>query len=521
VDPADVEAVAVDPATPVRCTDATDEALGAAREALDIARDAGDPIYGLTTGFGPLVTYPADPHDAPDASDGDASDGVAPDDDAVPASPDADSGLGAASPSRTTGPAAGLLNHLSTGAGDLAEPPVVRAMIAARLQSLAQGYSAVRRPVFDALLGLLENEVTPAVPEIGSLGASGDLTPLAYVARVLTGDGEVLGDDGPRPAAGALREAGLEPVTLDGRDALALVNGTSFMTGLAALGLVRAQRLIERTEALTGWAYRLLGCSLDALDARLHAARGHAGQLESAGAIHDEATRDGPAEQNDRPLQEVYSLRCAPQLLGAARDQLQYVRRIVTTELNGVNDNPVVVPDGPDVLHGGNFQGQQIAFAADALNAAVTQIGVLAERQVDLLLTPDQNGGAPPLLAWSPGTTSGLAGAQLTATALVAELRHDAQMSATASIPTNGDNQDVVSMGAMAARRAYEQTEHAAPILAVLGLALAQLTHLRDAGRADGPAPAPPPWMPDVAPIVDDRPLRSEITTLATRWLNP
>jgi histidine ammonia-lyase/tyrosine ammonia-lyase len=264
-----------------------------------------------------------------------------------------------------------------------------------------------------------------------------------------------------------------------------------------------------------------LGCSLEALDPRLHEARGHEGQIDSAAAIRKEATRNGSAERAERPMQEVYSLRCAPQVLGAVRDQIAHSRSLVETELNGVNDNPVIDPEAPAALHGGNFQGQQVAFAADALNEAVTQIGVLAERQLDVLLSSDQNGGAPPLLAWDPGPTSGLAGAQLTATALVAELRQDAQMAGTSSIPTNDDNQDVVSMGALAARTAYEQTEHLAPILAVLGMALAQLTHLRAEGRADGPAPAPPDWMPSFEPVIDDRALRQEIEDIAQQWAAP
>jgi histidine ammonia-lyase/tyrosine ammonia-lyase len=332
----------------------------------------------------------------------------------------------------------------------------------------------------------------------------------------------VLDDTGPPVAAdAALRRAGLDPVSLDARDALALVNGTSFMTGTAALAVTRGQRLLERAEALTGWAYRLLGCSLEALDPRLHEVRGHDGQVDSAAAIRDEATRHGPAERADRPMQEVYSLRCAPQVLGAVRDHLSHARALVETELNGTNDNPVIAPEAPAALHGGNFQGQQVAFAADALNEALTQVGVLAERQIDVLLSSDQNGGAPPLLAWDPGPTSGLAGAQLTATALVAELRQDAQMAATSSIPTNDDNQDVVSMGALAARTAYDQTEHLAPILAVLGMALAQLTHLRTEGRADGPAPPPPDWMPSFEPVVTDRALRPDIERIAAQWAAP
>ncbi len=479
----DLERAALTPRAQVSLTSAGEDALQTARTALDQVRDAGEPVYGVTTGFGPLHEFEA----------------AAPDDHG-----------------------ASLLEHLATGAGALADPAVVRAMMCARLQALAQGHSAIRRSTVEAVVALLEANVIPAVPEIGSLGASGDLTPLAHVARVCTGRGRVLdGDQDLMDADVALDDAGIAPISLDARDALALVNGTSFMTGTAALAVARGRRLLERAEVLTGWIYRLLGCSLEALDPRLHDARGHEGQKKSAEAIRKEATRHGPAEHEDRPLQEVYSLRCAPQVLGAARDQLIYARSVVETEVNGVNDNPVIDPDAPAALHGGNFQGQQVAFAADAVNEALTQIGVLAERQIDVLLSPDQNDGAPPLLAWEPGPNSGLAGAQLTATALVAEMRQDAQMTATSSIPTNNDNQDVVSMGALAARTAHDQTEHLASILAVLGLSLAQLTHMQIEGRVDGDPAPPPPWMPDVAPVIQDRALREEIETHASHWLSP
>ena len=481
----ELERAAQTSSTRLVLTDAATTALERARAALDDIRASGAPVYGVTTGFGPLHKYAADA-DTPAAH------------------------------------GRGLLDHLATGSGEWLDATVVRALMISRLQSLAQGHSAIRPSTVEAVAAVVEANVIPAVPAVGSVGASGDLTPLAHVARACTGDGQVLGEDGtPQPAAPVLDRAGVAPVSLDARDALALVNGTDFMTAAAALAVARGRRLLERAEALTGWAYRLLGCSLEPLDPRLHEARGHDGQAESAAAIRAEATRDGPHERDERPLQEVYSLRCAPQVLGAARDQLDYVRGVVETELNGVTDNPVIDPNAPAALHGGNFQGQQVAFAADALNEALTQVGVLAERQLDLLLTPDQTDGAPPLLAWDPGPTSGLAGAQLTATALVAELRQHAQMAGTSSIPTNGDNQDVVSMGALAARTAYEQTDRLAPILAVFGMALAQLTHLRDAGRADGPAPTPPDWMPPFPPVKEDRPLRQEIDHIATEWLLP
>jgi histidine ammonia-lyase/tyrosine ammonia-lyase len=458
-----------------------------ARDALTAVQDRGEEIYGVTTGFGPLVDYES-------ADRGRASHG------------------------------SGLLAHLSAGAGPLAPRLVARATCIARMQSLAQGYSAIRPKTLKAFATLVDRDLTPAIPVIGSVGASGDLTPLAHAARVLTGTGRVLHPNGSaQPAQVALDEAGINPVELDGRDALAIVNGTAFMSAYAALSVARAERLASYLERLTGWMYRLLGSELQALDPRLHSARGHTTQAESAAAIRAEATRDGIYNRNgERSLQEPYSLRCAPQVIGACRDSIQHARSVVEREINGVNDNPVVISgDKPAVLHGGNFQGQQVALAADTLNGAITQLGVLAERQIDLLLKPHRNGDAPLLLAWTPGATSGLAGAQITSTALVAELRHNAQMSGTASIPTNGGNQDVVSMGTLAARTAFEQTERAAPILAVLGMALSQLTHLREAGRADGPVRQPPPWMPPIDPIIEDRPLRHEIETLGAHILQP
>jgi histidine ammonia-lyase/tyrosine ammonia-lyase len=206
---------------------------------------------------------------------------------------------------------------------------------------------------------------------------------------------------------------------------------------------------------------------------------------------------------------------------------VSYAAQLIETEMNGVTDNPLTFPDStgdgaaPCVLHGGNFQGQQVAFAADALNAAITQTGLLVERQIDALLNPSVNDNAPLLLAWSPGVDSGLAGAQLTATAAAAELRAQAQMHATATIPTNGGNQDIVSMGTMAARRAFDQTNHCAVILAVAGLALHQLTFLRREGRAPGMAVEVPDWIPPLEPLRGDRALHDEIASLADAWLVP
>ena len=375
----------------------------------------------------------------------------------------------------------------------------------------------------EAYLRLLENEIIPAVPEIGSVGASGDLVPLACIARVLTGEGEILHEGKTRSAAIALSEAGLAPISLDGRDALGLTNGVSFLSAYATLAVARAERLLGIAERLTGWMYRALGCRRAALDPRLHRARGHQGQQRSAAAILREAISDGASEDTTRPLQEIYSLRCAPQVLGACRENLDYARRVIETEINGISDNPLCFPETDDapeaMLHGGNFHGQQVAFAADALNAALTQAALLVDRQIDALLNPQINGGAPLLLAWEPGATSGMAGAQLTATALAAEMRADAQAHATATIPTNGGNQDIVSMGALAARRAYQQTDRFAAVLAILGIGLQQLDFLRAEGRAPGKTTSAPTFFPDFEPFRQDRPLQHDIARIAQEWL--
>ncbi|MDX2147402.1 MAG: aromatic amino acid ammonia-lyase [Planctomycetota bacterium] len=499
-------------------TDAAREAMDASRATLLRAHARGEAIYGLTTGFGPLVTFAAD---ASGCEQG-----------------------------------AGLIAHLGSGFGPAAPDAIVRATMILRAHAIGLGCSGVEPRIAERLLSLLSAGLVPVVPEIGSVGASGDLTPLSFIARALMGQGTVRvyspskanthphpekdaapvdgaaldlpakpnEDQGhnPRevPAGEALSAAGVQPEPLSGRDALALVNGTSFMTAYAAHALSRGERLITRAEALTGWIYSTLSARGQALHPRLHAARGHEGQSESAASIAREARSLSWIEDPTRPLQEVYSVRCAPQVLGACRDQLRHARLLIETEINGVNDNPVIDIAGDAVLHGGNFQGQQVAFAGDVINQALVQVAVLAERQLDVLLNPDLNGDAPPLLAWTPGATSGLAGAQLTATALVAEMRHAATPVAISSIPTNGRNQDIVSMGTLAARSALAQTERLAGVLAVLALGLAQLNAMRRLERAPGkPAPSPS-WMPQFRAIMKDRPLVHEIRELAATLMS-
>lgn len=462
--------------------------MQASRQSLALAVESGEEIYGVTTGFGPFVTCPA------------STDAVV--------------------------QGTGLVNHLGAGWGGVAPLNIARATMVIRAQALAQGCSAVSDQVVEGLMRLLERGVHPAIPEIGSVGASGDLIPLAHVVRCMTGEGSAVLDGSIVNASDALRSAGVNPIEVPARDALGVVNGTSFMSAYAALTLARAERLIDRAEQITGWLYRLLGCRDQALDPRLHAARGQQGQADSAERIRREASRYGSFTDSDRPLQEVYSLRCAPQFIGAAREQIAHARKLITAEINHVNDNPISWPGDnavgdAGVFHGGNFQGQQIGFASDAINTALVQIAILAERQLDVITNPEFNDGAPLLLAETPGRDAGMAGAQITCTALTAEIKAHGHMHANASMPTNGRNQDVVSMGTMAARMAFSQTERVAGVLAILGIGAAQLTALRERGRAEGRLTPVLELFEGYTPFRHDRALYSNIQSMSARVLSP
>lgn len=449
--------------------------------------DAGVGIYGVTTGFGPLVALPADPD------------------------------------RRRQG--AALLAHLGVGAGPAAPAPVVRATVLLRVTALANGLSGVSPEALAAYARLLAAEGAPAIPEVGSLGASGDLIPLAQIARRLCGEGAWLRADGQTTAGAVLAQLGLAPPDLSARDALAFVNGVSFSAARAALCLARTARLLARAEQCSGLLYRVLGARPEALAAQLHEARGYAGNVASAAAIRESA---GPYAPGSRPFQEIYSIRCAPQILGACRDQLAAARAMLESGLGGADDNPLCFAGeagAPQLLHGGNFYGQHIAFAADAMNAVLAQIALLAERQLDALLNPAHT-GATPMLARAPGGESGLAGLQLTATALAAEARSRALFHSLQSIPTNGGNQDIVPMAALAARAAYEQTERAAGTLGALAIAILQLDDLQAAGRAGSASRArcidvEAEALPEFAPLAGDRALDQDLERFTRALLEP
>ncbi len=387
-----------------------------------------------------------------------------------------------------------LVRSHSAGVGPLFAEDESRAIVAARLNTLAKGHSAVRPEILERLALYLNRGIVPAIPEIGSLGASGDLVPLSHLASTLIGEGHVLRDGRRVETATVLAEEGIEPLRLRFKEGLALINGTSAMTGLGSLVVQRALAQTRQAELVSALLNDVLRGSASPFLAEGHdVARPHRGQIDSAAnlrallagsrliAEHAELRRqvqdvkeDGrDVQRTDTYLQKAYTLRAVPQILGAVRDTLYHAQDKLEIELNSANDNPLFF-EGQEIFHGANFHGQPIAFVLDFVTIALTQLGVLAERQLNRLLNRHLSYGLPEfLVASDPGLNCGFAGAQYPATALVAENRTIGPAS-TQSVPSNGDNQDVVSMGLIAGRNARRVLGNNNRILAVEFLAAAQ-----------------------------------------------
>lgn len=397
-----------------------------------------------------------------------------------------------------------LVRSHSAGVGPAFSEAEARAIVAARLNALARGYSAVRPEVLERLALYLNEGIVPVIPEIGSLGASGDLAPLSHVACTVMGEGYVLRGGERVRTAQVLRELGIEPLQLRFKEGLALINGTSAMTGLGSLVVGRALTQVRHAEIVAALVVETLRGSTSPFLAVGHdLARPHRGQIDSAAnmraLMRDSALTVEHAElrrqvQNSRQggiavqrtdvyLQKAYSLRAIPQVLGAVRDTLYHAAEKLEIELNSANDNPLFF-EGQEIFHGANFHGQPIAFAMDFTTIALTQLGVLSERRINRLLNRHLSYGLPEfLVAGDPGLNSGFAGAQYPATALVAENRTIGPASIQ-SVPSNGDNQDIVSMGLISARNARRVLQNNDKILAVEFLAAAQAVDL--SGRYDG-----------------------------------
>lgn len=427
-----------------------------------------------------------------------------------------------------------LIAHLSAGVGAPLSRLHTRATMAARISALAQGHSGISPMALHTLVQCLNRDAIPVVPSMGTVGASGDLTPLAHIAGALMGQGEMWLNSGEvRRADEVLRRIGIKPFEPGGKDALALVNGTSAMTGIAGLNGTAAERALR-------WSTLLCAGHAEVLDGRLEAwhpafgqVRPHPGQQRlhrwlnllvkpTERAAEDSHTvNPGEVTHLDSAIQDPYSLRCAPQLLGAVSDQIDWHNQTVRIELNSVTDNPILPDDLDGVLHGGNFYGQHVAFASDALSNAVITMAVHAERRIARLCNPRLNKGLPAFLQPDKtGLQSGFMGAQVTASALLAEMRTKAIPASIQSIPTNGDNQDVVTMGTIGARRASELLELLNNLLAIDALMVAQAVDLRiQQPRGFVPGQAVTEllsWVRSRVPqLTDDRPMNRDIADLA------
>jgi histidine ammonia-lyase len=366
-----------------------------------------------------------------------------------------------------------VLSH-SVGTGDALPDPVVRLILATKAISLARGHSGIRPEIVHALLALANANVLPVIPAKGSVGASGDLAPLAHLACVLIGEGQAKVNGTVVSGADAMRAIGLTPFVLGPKEGLALLNGTQVSTALALAGLFGAESVFAAALVAGCLSLEAIKGSVKPFDARIHEARGQAGQIAVAAAVR--ALLDGSAIDPSHPhcgrVQDPYSIRCVPQVMGACLDNLHHAARVLTIEANAASDNPLVFDNG-DVISGGNFHAEPVAFVADIIALAVAEIGAISERRLSLLLDPGLS-GLPAFLIRDSGVNSGFMIAQVTAAALAAENQCLANPSSVTSLPTSANQEDHVSMATYGARRLGDMVRNAAVMVGIEAMAAAQ-----------------------------------------------
>jgi histidine ammonia-lyase len=385
-----------------------------------------------------------------------------------------------------------ILSHCC-GVGPPTPEPVVRLMMALKIVSLGRGASGVRRDVIEQLQAMLARGVCPLVPQQGSVGASGDLAPLAHMTAVMMGEGEALADGGTMPAREALSRAGLAPLGLGPKEGLALINGTQFSTAWAVSGLLRAHRLASAALVTGALSVDAAMASTAPFRPEIQELRGHAGQIAAGAALTallaGSDIRQSHLEGDER-VQDPYCLRCQPQVAGAAFDLLSQAARTLTIEANAVTDNPLVLTGTGEIVSGGNFHAEPVAFAADQIALALSEIGAISERRIATLVDPALNFGLPPFLSPDPGLNSGFMIAEVTAAALYAENKHRAAPCSIDSTPTSANQEDHVSMSAHAARRLSDMAGNLAAILGIELMAAAQGITLRAPHATSAPLAA-------------------------------
>ncbi|MDY0190905.1 MAG: aromatic amino acid ammonia-lyase [Desulfuromonas sp.] len=396
-----------------------------------------------------------------------------------------------------------LIRSHAAGLGDPLKPYVAQAVMLVRLNTLVKGFSGVRVELLQHMQWMINNGVAAYIPECGSVGASGDLIHLAHLALAIIGEGNVYYQDQLRPAAEVMAQLGREPMRLSYKEGIAIMNGTSAMTALAAFAIFGAKKLLRVSYVTGAFGIELFGGIDDAFDEDLHKLKPHPGQVATADIIrnlyngsgnitrredmHDQIRqqhRDGLVYETSINVQDVYSIRCTPQVLAPVTEMIESATRTVEVEANSSNDNPIIVPEQKKIIHGGNFHGQSIGFSMDALCISLATLCNLSERRLNKLLDKNLNEGLPEhLIPGTLGLTMGFMGAQYLATSTTAENRQLANPVSTNSISCNASNQDIVSMGTVAARKAFRQVTNAKHILTMEVLADMQALSFRNADK--------------------------------------
>ena len=410
-----------------------------------------------------------------------------------------------------------LIRSHSAGIGEPLSVPAVRAMMALRANVLAKGFSGIRVETLALLIDMLNHGVHPVVPSRGSVGASGDLAPLAHLALVLIGEGEAWRDGARESGAAALARAGLRAVTLAPKEGLALVNGTQGSTALLALALHGAERLARACDVVAAISIDGLQGSTRPFDARIHAARPFEGQIASAANLRAllESSGINAAHANCGRVQDAYSMRCAPQVHGAARTAFRFAHQVFDIEANAATDNPMVFAEAADIVSGGNFHGAPVASAADLLCIGLTQLATISERRADRLVNPTSS-GLPAFLTRHGGLQSGLMMAQVTAAALASELKTLAHPASVDTIPTSGNREDHVSMSMAAALKASRALDLARHVVAVELLCACQAIDLLEPLRTSAPLARVHELVRGHVPTLDhDRPPSPDITVIS------
>ena len=417
----------------VRLADSAKPAIVKAAEKIEQAVNSGEAVYGVNTGFGKLASVRIPANDT-------------------------------ARLQRNL-----ILSHAS-GVGEKTETGIIRLMMVLKLLSLGRGASGVRLQIIEIIEAMLEKGVTPVVPAQGSVGASGDLAPLAHMAAVFIGEGEAEIDGKIMPAIKALNQAGIEPVELAAKEGLALINGTQFSCAYALAGLFEAWSSAQNCTVTASLTTDAIMGSTAPLQPEIHTLRGHRGQIEvaagmralMAGSQIRESHREG-----DTRVQDPYCIRCQPQVTGACVDLLRQAGRTLEIEANAVTDNPLILTDADMIVSGGNFHAEPVAFAADQIALAIAEMGAISQRRIALMVDPNLSFDLPPFLSPDPGLNSGFMIAEVTSAALMSENKHLANPCSTDSTPTSANQEDHVSMAAHGARRLVRMNDNLSNILAI------------------------------------------------------